>query len=329
MPSDTYSTSFNRALKCLLQAQSPETGSFSYQKTSQDASLEASGWAALALSQDENEQTRGPALKAMQFLHGAQNQDGGWSTRPDAGRSDWSSAPSLMALRLLQAEIGAQSGAPPKKKLLRSIENGLFYLLDARYFQKPATRLVLLVSKGARSLDKDRGWPWDPDCFHWIEPTAYALLALKLPGLPTVSNTERADIEHAIEKANGFILDHACRGGGWNHGNDITLGAALPAYRLTTAEALLALQDLKEEKKVKDGLDYLSTWSDKNTSSLSLAMSALALMAHGRSAQSELNYLVERQGQDGSFTANLTTTAISALALAAGGKDKSPLFLKK
>ncbi len=329
MPSDTYSTSFNKALTYLLQAQNLEAGWFSYQRTSQDASLEASGWAALTLSQDEGEQTRGPALKAMHFLHGSQNQDGGWSTKPEAGRSDWSSAPSLMALRLLQAELGAVSGAPDKKKLQRSIENGLTYLLDARYFQKPATRLVMLVSKGAKSLDKDRGWPWDPDCFHWIEPTAYALLALKLPSLPAISKTERADIEHAVAKANGFILDHACRGGGWNHGNDITLGAPLPAYRLTTAEALLALQDLKEEKKVKQGLDYLSTWSDKNTSSLSLAMSALALMAHGRSAAAELNYLVQRQAQDGSFTANITTTALSALALSAGGKDKSPLFLKK
>ena len=83
------------------------------------------------------------------------------------------------------------------------------------------------------------------------------------------------EIKKVIQKGNKFILDHACRGGGWNHGNDITLGAYLPAYRLTTAEALLALQDLPDENKVKAGLAYLKTWSDKNTS----AMCCMALIA--------------------------------------------------
>lgn len=297
----------------LLSLQNGEEGWFAY-KPGGDASMEATAWAALALRAKEEVRQ-----KAFIFLQESQNQDGGWSTKPEAGRSDWCSAPALLALRILRAD-------EKSRKETRSINGGLDYLLDSRYTFKPATRLVMLVSKGSASLDKDRGWPWDPDCFHWIEPTAYALLALKLPQLPT--GKDSAEIEHAILKGNNFILDHACRGGGWNHGNDITLGAYLPAYRLTTAEALLALQDLKGEQKVIDGLKYLATWQDKDTSCLSLAMSILALTAFGKKSEQEVNFLLARQTKSGNFTQNTVTTALSALALEASLTGKSPLYVR-
>lgn len=307
-------TALDKAREYLLSLQDSKEGWFAY-KPGGDASMEATAWASLALR--DNAEVR---QKAFAFLQQNQNQDGGWSTKPEAGRSDWCSAPALLAMRVLRADENS-------RKENRSINSGLDYLLDSRYTHKPATRLVMLVSKGSSSLDKDRGWPWDPDCFHWIEPTAYALLALKLPQLP--QGKDSAEVQHAVMKGNNFILDHACKGGGWNHGNDITLGAYLPAYRLTTAEALLALQDLRDDAKVKDGLDYLISWQDKDTSCLSLAMTILALTAYSQQAAKEVNFLLARQTKEsGNFTQNTVTTALSALALEASLTGKSILYVR-
>lgn len=309
----------NRSKSYLLAAARGDKSLFlTYAKEKQDPSTEASAWTALALSTYEDEAALQAAFAIKQFLLDSQNQDGGWSTKPGAGRSDWTSAPALMSLRALD-----QIQTPSKNTAKQSINFAFEYLLDSRYFAKPATRLVTLVAKGSGALNKDRGWPWDPDCFHWIEPTAYALLAMNIPKRP---ERNKVAIEHALGKAEDFILDHACKGGGWNHGNDITLGAPLPAYRLTTAEALLALQARKKEAKVETGLEYLQSWASKDTSSLSLAMSILALSAYGRDCRQEVQFLMARQESDGNFTANITTTALSTLALAAHLQKKSPLF---
>lgn len=305
----------------LSSLQNEKDGWFPY-KQGGDPSTEASAWSMLALPD-------GPALqRAFTYICNQQNADGGWSTRAEAGRSDWTSALALLSLRLT-AERAEQSG----KKSSRQIKNALEYLFDSRYAFKPATRLIMLLSKGRSEPAKDRGWPWDPDCFHWIEPTSYSLLSLKLPAVPGSGND--SELQTAITKGNNFILDHACVGGGWNHGNDITLGSPLPPYRLTTAEALLALQDLPDDARVKSALDYLQTWSDKDSSALSLAMSALALMAYKRDASREISFLIKRQSERGTFSdqsaavINTVSTALCALALMAHESGKSQLFIKE
>lgn len=307
----------------LINIQNQEAGWFPYKKDG-DPSMEASAWSLLAIDQVSAIQ------KGYSFISQAQNADGGWSTKPEAGRSDWTSALALLSVRLLKPTLQAipDQNLTKQKRLVKA---GVEYLLDARYTYKPATRLVMLVSKGGKALDKDRGWPWDPDCFHWIEPTAYSLMSLKLPNLPELYG--QPEIKKVIQKGNKFILDHACRGGGWNHGNDITLGAFLPPYRLTTAEALLALQDLPDEDKVKAGLAYLKTWSDKNTSAMSIAMSALALMAFDQDATQEIDMLLARQSPEGTFASttvaavNTVTTAVCCMALIAFAEKKSLLFI--
>jgi len=307
----------------LVTIQNQQAGWFPY-KVDGDPSMEASAWSLLALDQ-------GSAIqKGYDFICQSQNADGGWSTKPEAGRSDWTSALALLCVRLIKPALqpDLNKNAKRQKSIIKA---GVEYLLDARYTYKPATRLVMLVSKGGKALDKDRGWPWDPDCFHWIEPTAYSLMSLKLPDMPELYG--QPEIKRVIQKGNKFILDHACRGGGWNHGNDITLGAYLPPYRLTTAEALLALQDLPDEPKVKAALAYLKTWSDKDSSALSIAMSALALMAFDQDASQEIEILLMRQSAEGTFASstvaavNTVTTAICCIALMAFAEKKSLLFI--
>ncbi len=286
-----------------------------------EVSLEATAWALIALRHDQE-----IALAGLQYLAQSQNSaDGGWSTRPGAGRSDWTSGPTLLAMRILhdlyQSDIDAASS--------KALNRGLSYLLDSRVeFYGPTARLALLFSKGPAGLEYGRGWPWDPKCFHWLEPTAYCLLALKLPTTAAGNADQRATIKFADR----FILEHSCRDGGWNHGNDLSLGVYLPAYRLTTAEALLALQahaaaesgqggaaHLQNDrlKKIEAGLNFLQTQTEEDSSSLSLAASILALSAYDRPFQAELAYLLKRQANNGSFGPTVMSTALAAIALEA------------
>lgn len=291
-------------------------------------SVEATSWAAIALGAsfvDSLEEVRLINNGVGNFLCARQNKDGGWSTAPDIekGKSDWNSAVALFCLRHLEASDQSSQNLDDgtKQAVKRSVLKGLDYLFDSRAeFYKPIARLLLLASKGARSLDYSRGWPWDPNCFHWVEPTCYSLIALKHPSVPAP-----ALYEHVIHHANQFLLEHVCKGGGWNHGNDITLGAYLPPYRLTTAEALIALQDApRDHKAIVESLRYLASQEDSNSSAVSLAWSILARHAYDQDPQKELSFLLERQNPDGSFgvNSNLHVSAVCLIALSTMSKTK-------
>lgn len=293
-------------------------GWFPY-KVGGEASLEATAWSALALrttTQDPGTAAGkdSVASKAALYIVGSQNEDGGWSTILGAGKSDWSSGLALLSLRLLAQKADCAPSLNNNHSFSQAIKRGLTYLLESRTeFYKPVARLLLLMSQGPKSLDYARGWPWDPDCFHWIEPTSYCLMALKLPQRPRQELYQKV-----IDHANAFIIEHACEGGGWNHGNNITLGSQLPPYRLTTAEALLALQDVEAHDAVQAALNYLESLAQQDSSSLSLAYSILALKSYGRKADHETNLLLARQQDDGSWGIkdnSVLATALATLAL--------------
>ncbi len=291
-------------------------GWFPY-KAGGQPSLEATAWAALALRHDA-----AVAKSAALFIVGSQNKDGGDSTEPGAGRSDWNSGPAMLALRLLSEQHAQLAEQPDVKK---SIKNGLVHLLDSRTeFYGAVGRLVLMLGRGPSALAYARGWPWYPGCFHWIEPTSYCLMALKFPRVPDSELFDRV-----IGFANQFIIENACKDGGWNHGNARTLGSDLPSYRLTTAEALLALQDLKSSEKVQAALKYLQSQSALDSSSLSVAYSALSLSAYGLPVDQELHFLLKRQAPDGSFNAALIPTAIAALAFEAAAEPANHVLKYK
>lgn len=258
----------------------------------------------MALSDTEAE--RAAAAKGAAFTVASQDQkNGGWSTAPDTGFTDWATGPCLLSLRCLEKKgLG-------DKDLRRAIERGLLCLADSRVeFFPVVARLLMLMGGGRKDLEYARGWPWDPDCYHWVEPTSYHLMALKIPGLP------RADLYiKVVQFANQFLLENACVQGGWNHGNHISLGAELPPYRLTTAEALLALQEIPDHPAVVRAIAVLQSYKDEDSSPLSLAVSCLALDVYGKQREKELSYLLERQKSDGSFSTNNMVNGLVLLAL--------------
>jgi hypothetical protein len=269
-----------------------------------EPSIEATAWSAIALRHESFESVLKPV---SDFLLQVQNSDGGWSTGPKIGQSDWSSGPALLALRLM-AKDNVQL---EREKIKKALKTGFEYLFDSRVdFLGPVARLIYLLYEGPSRLNYGRGWPWTAKAYNWVEPTSYNLLALRIPHPP-----EPEEFSFVIEHAQQFLIDHACLGGGWNHGANYCLKKYAPPYVLTTAEALLALQDLREHKVIKEGLSFLQQAYDKYPTCLSLAWTVFVFAAYNIDTKHPLELLQSKQNRDGSFGSNLLVTALSAIAL--------------
>jgi len=291
--------------RSFLKSEQMESGAWSYKSGQNDPSLEATSWVSLALQGETN-----LIEKVFAFFVAAQNEDGGFATAPHAGKSGWITGPVVLAMRNLRQDI---KNPLLSKEVDKAIQNALTFMCDTRVEFYPAVaRLLLLISKGTEGVRYARGWPWDKHCYHWVEPTSYNLLALKTAGIP---DSHKGYFEEIVDIAEKFLLEHPCKTGGWNHGNDRTLGCDLPPYRVTTAEALLAVQEFKDLKPVESGLKYLSSLSDQDNSSMSLAWSSLALNAYGRDNSKETEFLLNRQLDNGSFGDNRMVDGLACLAL--------------
>lgn len=160
---------------------------------------------------------------------------------------------------------------------------------------------------GAVDLDPSlTGWPWIGGTFSWVEPTSYALLALKLAGVR----------EHPrIQEAEAMLYDRVCVGGGWNVGNPRVWGTAIEAFLPTTAWALLALQDTPRDGMIERGLALLRDDENKAHSTLSLSLAMLCMDVYGLSLAPLREMLLQRQQQDGSWQGMTQLTALALLAL--------------
>jgi Prenyltransferase and squalene oxidase repeat len=289
-------------------------GGWGYHLGNQPAT-EATAWCAISLRD-------GPTYikdQVNQFLLENQNSDGGWSTGPKIGNSDWSSGPAILALRLLNTRDKTQVVG---ERIEKALSKAFIYLFDSRIdFYGPTARFVLFLWKGQEGLSYGRGWPWTPGCFNWIEPTSYNLLALRVPSLPS-AGVYREVVEHA----NKFFIEHACAEGGWNHGSERALGVNLPPYTVTTAEALLVLQDHKEHPAVTKGLAFLDSVSDAHPSAMSLAWAILARSVHGEKPTKEVEALLNSQNGDGSFGSNFMVTGLASTALSTFAGDNPFIF---
>lgn len=146
-------------------------------------------------------------------------------------------------------------------------------LVDARGITPPS-------SSAPRQGSRD-GWSWIDGTFSWVEPTSWALLALKQCRARGITIK---DIDRRIHDGEAMLVERMCGAGGWNYGDSPSFGRDLPAHVPTTASALLALQDRGDEPFVEQSLDYLEQHAEHHPSIRALALSALALKHHGRPA---------------------------------------------
>jgi hypothetical protein len=245
--------------------------------------------------------TVGAISDLHQFLLRGRNTDGGWGYYPGKTTRLEPTCWALLALKdslPIEDLRGVLRRWPVRDDLLEERNGGdpnhAFHALGllalaALGIEHTATNAALVRGlqrvKGFRvdapntSNRQDntlQGWSWIPGTFSWVEPTAWALLALKkfrpVPG---------AQVEPArIAEGETLLVDRSCVAGGWNYGNSNMFGNELHPYAPTTAMTLLALQDQPRSHSIGHALDFLSdqaTW-ERSGYAMSLANIALGIL---------------------------------------------------
>jgi hypothetical protein len=240
-----------------------------------------------------------PTRDLAQLLLGSRNADGGWGYY--AGKASRLEPTCWALLALSNVPDARQQGTrtlslwPATGKVLLEHAGGhpnfafhALALLTLRAFgvshnTGDAALIDGLLSVKGIQLEQSpvfrqdnslQAWPWVPEAFSWVEPTSWALLALKKYPLPQAAQR--------ITEGERLLLDRACPSGGWNFGNSKVFDSELPPYVPTTALALLALQDRRSVAAVDSALGFLERDALGESSSMALSLAVLALAAFGR-----------------------------------------------
>ncbi|HEX4613550.1 MAG TPA: hypothetical protein VH092_35540 [Urbifossiella sp.] len=86
-----------------------------------------------------------------------------------------------------------------------------------------------------------KGWGWADGNFAWVEPTAWACLALRAAGKGS---------HPRVAEGLKLLLDRAFESGGANYGNRLVLGRSTEPIPGPTAILILALQGVADEPRV-------------------------------------------------------------------------------
>ncbi len=131
------------------------------------------------------------------------------------------------------------------------------------------------------------GWPWADGNFSWVEPTAWACLALRRAGHG----------EHArVKEGQRLLLDRTFDEGGINYGNRHILGKPLEPVPGPTALTLLAMQGHESEPRVAASIRWLQRDDvlGDDLEHLCWARLALTPYAHVEGVSASLQHLDER-----------------------------------
>ncbi|WZP00109.1 hypothetical protein EP7_001726 [Isosphaeraceae bacterium EP7] len=238
---------------------------------------------------------------ARRRLLNAANPRGGWGERAGvpsraeptalaclalAGETS-AEAPLALAARWLAARQGPD-GAVTAAEALPGVAWATPHALLAwrslgvdREAQKRAARCLLArsgaVSEADAVVGHDQsliGWSWVEGTHSWVEPTAWAILALASTG----------DRGHPrVEQGLALILDRSIPTGGWNYGNRTVFGRALRPHPGPTGLALLALAHLggPTPPAVTKAICYLKDVLPATRAGGSLAWGVMGLKAWG------------------------------------------------
>ncbi|MGZ5295755.1 MAG: hypothetical protein ACXWYT_02420 [Actinomycetota bacterium] len=219
-------------------------------------------------------------------LHGAQNRDGGFGPRvglpsepeptalatialDDAGGRAWLGEHQVSDGSVpLDAAIVVNDSATAFAAIAFDAGDGREHALD--HLEATLARSVRSTSDVPHDASV-RGWAWTEGTFGWVEPTARAVLALRLfrPGAP------------AIGDGTGMLRDRETVGGGWNYGNRVVFGDDLWPYAQTTAAAMVALQHVDPELESRGVATLRRLWREERSGGLSVALATAALRLHG------------------------------------------------
>jgi hypothetical protein len=150
------------------------------------------------------------------------------------------------------------------------------------------------------------GWSWIADTHSWAEPTALAMLALKIAGYGG---------HQRVKEATRLLLDRQLPDGGWNYGNTFVYDQELRPMPLSTGIVLNALKDQTSLATIQRSLTYLQSRVVSLPTPRSLGWSLLGLgawRARIESSQASIDACLKNQARYGSYD----TSSLSLLLVA-------------
>ncbi len=302
-PIEGILTMMDQAIDFLLNAQNPDGGWGAGKE--RRSNTEATSFALMALSSLEAKPLRVNIDRGLGWLSRRQHPDGSWPLTDQLGESSWTTALAILSLALFDSH---------RQRALQGVD----WLLG----QKGKTRwLNSFLNRWASRkvnvpLNPDlKGWPWTAETFSWVEPTAYALIALKK--LKPYLQGTRA--EERIHQGELMIYDRMCEEGGWNYGNSKVLGENLWPYPDVTAVALIALQDHQAAEANQRSFQALLKMLPQVESGLTLSWSILCLSLYGEDGAVWKKVLARNYEKMG-FLGETKTMALALLASGNGAK---------
>ncbi len=286
----------------LLKTQNPDGGwGTERDKRSQ---TEATVFAVLALHSLKEQEFAKPVMLGKQWLTQQQHADGSWPLMAGLPGASW--VTSLVVFALASFDGQQPQVVRGTEWLLHQKGRTLGPQESRRFREAPETMDVV--------LNPDlQGWAWADETFSWVEPTAYALLALK----KLRSSLQNAAVHDRIHEGELLIYDRMCSGGGWNYGNKRVLGEELPPYPDTTAVALIALQDHQEREANQVSLRALRNMLQQVQSGLTLSWAMLCFSLYGQEVAEWRPLLAKAYEQTG-FLGETKSLALALLACGEG-----------
>lgn len=187
-------------------------------------------------------------------------------------------------------------------------------------------RTLESISEAINDVDSTlHGWPWGEGNFSWVEPTAWACLALQRIG---------QGAQPRVQEGFRVLLDRVLPDGGVNYGNRCVLGLPLEPIPTPTALMLIATQRLPREDRILKSVHYLAEKAalGEDLEHLCWARLALDLYRDVPGVEATLRSLGERiqagvvaRGELPYLTPNPARVALTALAL--GVENGNPFRL--
>lgn len=271
-----------------LAAQAHPEGGWSY-TPGQAAQLEPTCLVLLALAA-ERDRFQTALAQGLRFLQAHQAPDA--SYRPARVEAVWPTALALFTRSCLSASL---EDLKPTAQRLLAIKGETVHDPEAAAAQDIDVMLV--------------GWPWGVGNFSWVEPTAWAVLALRRVGFGT---------QPRVQEGERLLLDRAFDEGGINYGNRRIFGRITEPVPGPTALMLLALQG-RQHPRIDAALAYLERQAPVGGDVEHLCWAKLALHAHGRDVSAFDERIAQAQqarAETAWLRPALVRDALIALALA-------------
>jgi hypothetical protein len=281
-----------------LKAAQNEDGGWAFREGAQSR-VEPTCWALFALRQLESAVDCQSA--GLRFLRSTQLRDGSWPASASQTTGCW--ATSLASWVLSSDALSRDAVAAGVRWIINDWPGQ--ERLPVRIIRK-----LLARTRAAAQNDSLRAWGWTPGTASWVEPTAFALLAIEHAPKELVP----AAAERRRGIATAMLYDRMCPEGGWNCGNPMVYGVAGEPLIEPTAWALLALRRESQSEQKSQSLRWLSSALSNVSGAGSLALAKICLEAYGVACGTSTPNLRElyRRNQ---FLGNVQVMAWTCLAL--------------